>query len=334
MYTRWTHSSLVLPSTQTFGPSLIQSRKPATRQYVLDQTHQYHERIRPACECWNRSGRGPGTICRASHVMLLGDAASASSTSAAVIMSQLTARHPGILIGFLMNTIVYILGNKVLLKGLALDGYVSSWVLGFLTFSAFGLYGYSLVCLYFLLGSWVTKLKMDVKIREGTAEAMGGRRGIGSVLGSGVAGMVCAGIALTQSDIPMSLLQTGFVASFCSKLSDTVSSEIGKAYGKTTYLATTFERVPRGTEGAVSLEGTLAGILASFFLGFCAVLTGMITVKGLVFVISASFIANYGESVLGAVYQDSVPWLTNDIVNIIQIMCASIVSILLSYYFM
>ena len=46
--------------------------------------------------------------------------------------------------------------------------------------------------------------------------------------------------------------QVGFVASICSKLSDTVSSEVGKAYGKTTYLVTTFERVPRGTEGAVS----------------------------------------------------------------------------------
>ena len=42
-----------------------------------------------------------------------------------------------------------------------------------------------------------------------------------------------------------------------------------QAYGKTTYLVTTFERVPRGTEGAVSLEGTLAGAAAA--VGFSAV---------------------------------------------------------------
>ncbi len=36
-----------------------------------------------------------------------------------------------------------------------------------------------------------------------------------------------------------------------------------QAYGKTTYLVTTFELVPRGTEGAVSLEGTLAGVAAA-----------------------------------------------------------------------
>ena len=37
-----------------------------------------------------------------------------------------------------------------------------------------------------------------------------------------------------------------------------------QAYGKTTYLITTLQRVPRGTEGAVSLEGSLAGLAAAF----------------------------------------------------------------------
>jgi hypothetical protein len=37
----------------------------------------------------------------------------------------------------------------------------------------------------------------------------------------------------------------------------------GQAYGRTTYLATTLERVPRGTEGAVSAEGTAAGLAAA-----------------------------------------------------------------------
>lgn len=71
-------------------------------------------------------------------------------------------------------------------------------------------------------------------------------------------------------------LQIGFVASFCSKLSDTVSSEVGKAYGKTTYLITTFQLVPRGTEGAVSVEGTAAGILAAFLFSAVALLAGQV----------------------------------------------------------
>ena len=48
----------------------------------------------------------------------------------------------------------------------------------------------------------------------------------GSVFGSGTAGIVCAAAALlTGAAAPW---QAGFVASFTSKLSDTVSSEIGK----------------------------------------------------------------------------------------------------------
>ncbi len=44
-----------------------------------------------------------------------------------------------------------------------------------------------------------------------------------------------------------------------------------QAYGKTTYLITSLERVPRGTEGAVSLEGTLAGLAAAAFTAGIAV---------------------------------------------------------------
>lgn len=40
-------------------------------------------------------------------------------------------------------------------------------------------------------------------------------------------------------------------------------SYILQAYGTTAYLITTLKRVPRGTEGAVSLEGTAAGIVAA-----------------------------------------------------------------------
>ena len=241
------------------------------------------------------------------------------------------------------NTVVYILGNRVLLKGLALDGYLSSYVLGCLSYAAFGLTGYLIVCIYFLIGSYVTKLKMDVKVKEGTAEARGGRRGVGSVLGSGVAGMACAvaalvlmattsdaaaGAAAGQVGLLFATLKVGFVASFCSKLSDTVSSEVGKAYGKITYLATSFQQVPRGTEGAVSLEGTLAGVLASVLLGVCAVGGRLVDFRGLVCVIGASFVANYAESLLGSGVQRGghVRWLTNDVVNMLQIILASVVA--------
>ena len=53
-----------------------------------------------------------------------------------------------------------------------------------------------------------------------------------------------------------------FAAAFATAAADTVSSEIGKAFGRRTFLITTLRPVPRGTDGAVSLEGTLAGVAA------------------------------------------------------------------------
>lgn len=40
------------------------------------------------------------------------------------------------------------------------------------------------------------------------------------------------------------------------------------------YLVTTFKIVPRGTEGAVSVEGTIAGLLASILLSFVGCVMG------------------------------------------------------------
>jgi len=95
-----------------------------------------------------------------------------------------TASSPGLVIGATANSIVYLLGLKVLLKGLTWEGIISSWFLGTLSYAAFGPGAYAIVCLYFIVGSLVTKLKLEQKQREGIAEARSGRRGIGSVLGS------------------------------------------------------------------------------------------------------------------------------------------------------
>ena len=47
------------------------------------------------------------------------------------------------------------------------------------------------------------------------------------------------------------------------------------------YLVTNFKVVPRGTEGAVSLEGTFAGLLAAIALAFVGCLLGdVITFNG------------------------------------------------------
>lgn len=148
-----------------------------------------------------------------------------------------------------------------------------------------------------------------------------------SVVGSGFAGIVCACAALLTGRFDV--WQAGFVASFCSKLSDTVSSEVGKGFGKTTYLITDLSRVPPGTEGAVSVEGSVAGVAAAVVFGLAATALGQVTTGGALCCAAAASVANLAESYIGATTQDSVEWLTNDVVNVIQICIAAALGVAL-----
>jgi uncharacterized protein (TIGR00297 family) len=121
------------------------------------------------------------------------------------------------------------------------------------------------------------------------------------------------------------------VASFSTKLSDTCASEVGKAYGKSTFLITTLQPVPRGTEGAVSLEGTLAGAIASVAIALVGWGVGLIELLGVLWCVLAAFIATNLESVIGATLQSKYAWLTNELVNILNTLIGAIAAIFLAW---
>jgi uncharacterized protein (TIGR00297 family) len=204
--------------------------------------------------------------------------AGAASLSSPLMAAALSAT-PGLALGAAVNAAVFLAGLRVLLRGLTPSGVAHAAVLGTLVYAAFGPGGYALVCVYFLAGSAVTKLRLAQKQAEGIAEARSGRRSPASVWGSGIAGVACAAAALACLPPGAWLWRLGFVASFASKLGDTTSSEVGKAYGRTTYLCTTLARVPRGTEGAVSAEGTAAGVVAAAAFASLALALGQVRAR-------------------------------------------------------
>nr|WKR37741.1 vitamin E 6-1 [Plukenetia volubilis] len=231
------------------------------------------------------------------------------------------------------NVLIFILGSPILVSGLSLSGIFAAFLLGTLTWRAFGPSGFLLVASYFVIGTAATKVKMAQKEAQGVAEKRKGRRGPGSVIGSSAAGCVCAFLSIygVGGEAFSRIWELGFVASFCTKLGDTVSSEIGKAYGKITYLVTTFKVVPRGTEGAVSVEGTLAGLLASILLASIGCILGEIRPPEAVICVIASQIANFGESLIGATFQEKegFQWLNNDAVNVLNISIGSVLAVLM-----
>jgi uncharacterized protein (TIGR00297 family) len=230
-----------------------------------------------------------------------------------------------------VNTILLAIAFFLPKKLLTPAGYLNAWLLGVLIWGTINWQGYLAIMFYFLVGSAVTKVGIKQKEAEGIAEKRQGERGPENVWGSALVATICA---LTSLFVPTSikeLLWLGYVASLSTKLADTCASEIGKAYGKTTYLITTLQPVARGTEGAVSLEGTLAGVIGSIALAVVGWAVGLIAPVGIAWCAIAAFIATNIESLIGATLQSRFAWLTNEVVNVINTFIGAFVAFLLGY---
>jgi uncharacterized protein (TIGR00297 family) len=244
------------------------------------------------------------------------------------------------LIAVLLNTLLLGVAWLMPKKLLTPAGYLHAWVLGVLVWGCLGWRGYGVIMVYFLVGSSVTRIGMAQKEAAGIAEKRSGARGPENVWGSALVGAICAlGIGVLSVTGPMdgsvlaiALLTLAYVASFSTKLSDTTASEVGKVYGKRTFLITTLQPVPPGTEGAVSLEGTLAGIGGSAVIAGVAWAIGLISVPGIAICLVAAFLATNAESVIGATLQARWNWLTNERVNIINTAIGAISAVGLGWF--
>lgn len=206
-------------------------------------------------------------------------------------------------------------------------GWIHAGALGTILLGSLGWQGWLAVVLYLVLGSAVTKLGFRDKQRRGLAEARGGSRGPENVWGSAATGAALA-LLIGAGVEPRSVLLVGFAASFAAKLADTFGSEIGKRWGRTTVLITSFRRVPPGTEGAISLEGTLASAFGSLLMSVLMLalqlipswpLTGLVMLIGLV--------ATLAESLFGALVQERYDWMSNELVNALQTSLAAVLAI-------
>ncbi|MEB3292615.1 MAG: DUF92 domain-containing protein [Synechococcales bacterium] len=243
----------------------------------------------------------------------------------------------------------YLLPKKLLTP----EGTLHAWVLGILLWGCLGWQGYLLMMVYFLVGSAITRVGMAEKEAAGIAEKRSGARGPENVWGSALVATLCAiGFWMIKVWNYRELMQTGqlppwatalppllllaYTASISTKLSDTCASEIGKAYGQRTFLITTFQPVPRGTEGAVSLEGTIAGILASLLIAGVGWGLGLVPHQypiGIPICAIAAFIATNLESVIGATWQTKLDWLSNELVNVLNTFMGALAAVAIAIWF-
>jgi uncharacterized protein (TIGR00297 family) len=175
-----------------------------------------------------------------------------------------------------------------------------------------------------------TRLGREQKLRLDMAELREGRTASQVAANLGVAGLASEGVVqswLTGSSwfwqaAPVLLLSVG-LAALAEAAADTVSSEIGQILGGRPRMITTLRRVEAGTDGAVSLVGTLAGVASAAMVA--AVGTWALGGNRTMFAVSCAggVFGLFFDSLLGATLEQR-GWLNNDAVNFLSTASAAV----------
>jgi uncharacterized protein (TIGR00297 family) len=174
-----------------------------------------------------------------------------------------------------------------------------------------------------LLAFAATRIGRARKEQLGTAERRRGRGAAQIAANLGIAALVvCDAMqaalnsSLALARIPDALLAAS-IAALAEAAADTVSSEMGQVFGGRPRMITSLGSAEPGTDGAISLAGTLAGIAAA------AVIAGLgaFALRGdrALFTVSCAggVFGLFFDSLLGATLERH-GWLNNDAVNFLS----------------
>jgi uncharacterized protein (TIGR00297 family) len=175
------------------------------------------------------------------------------------------------------------------------SGMLAGFFVGLLTWTFAGWRGFAVLLAFFLLGTASTRLGRARKERAGIAQEPRSARH--ALANCGVAVVLAFLAAAAPAPGPFLL---AFVCAYATAAFDTVSAEIGEAYGGRPVLITTFRPVPAGTDGAISWIGTGAGLAAALLTGGVAAGLGLAEPRLLWIVLAAAFLGSTADSILGA----------------------------------
>ena len=203
-------------------------------------------------------------------------------------------------------------------------GAMAGALLGTAVYAAAGWPAWLLLLATFVIVSVASRIGLQRKVLLGIEEEREGRRGAGNAIANcGVAAAAALAVSATPHHTGALL---ALVAALTAAGSDTVASEIGKVWGRTTCLVTTLRRVKPGTPGAVSLEGTAAGVVGALALAALAHLLGLIAWAMIPVVVLAATLGAFVESLLSATLEGP-GILDNDMLNFINTAVAAAVAL-------
>jgi uncharacterized protein (TIGR00297 family) len=178
----------------------------------------------------------------------------------------------------------------------------------------------------FVLTWGATRFGRARKLQLGVAEDKRGRNAAQVAANLGVAGL--AAVSSLVHPVPGSGYTVMVVAALAEATADTLASELGEVVGGQPLLVTTFRRVTPGTDGAISLAGTAAGVCGALVVAAISWATLKLSVGDTSAAVLGAVGGLFVDSLLGATIERR-GWLNNDAVNFLSTLAAALIAILL-----
>jgi uncharacterized protein (TIGR00297 family) len=213
-------------------------------------------------------------------------------------------------------------------RSIDVPGALSAIVIGTTITAALGLPGLALMVAFFVLGSAFTRLGYAQKAARGIAQEKGGARGWRHAWANGGVPAFLALMAGLSAAPLRDVLVLAYAAAVATAAADTCSSEVGKAFGRRTFLITNLRPVPAGTEGAVSVEGTLGGLLGAVVVAALGAVLGLYGATAAALVSLAGLLGSLAESLVGTVAEKR-GWLDNNLLNALNTALGALLVVLL-----
>jgi len=203
------------------------------------------------------------------------------------------------------------------LRGVNRSGALAGGLACFLLFANAGPTAFATLAVLFLM-TWVaTRLGYRRKLALGLAERREGRNAWQILANLAVAALGLFVFGATGNRVWL----VAMVAALAEAATDTVASEIGQYRRPDARLITTWERVPTGTDGGITIPGSIAGSAAGLVVAAVATAGGMLPQAQLWIPVTAGFAGMLIDSILGATLQRR-GWISNQVVNFFATMAA------------
>jgi uncharacterized protein (TIGR00297 family) len=227
-----------------------------------------------------------------------------------------------------VNTLLAIAGYFA--HSVDLSGAIGGWILGTIIIQFGGWHLYVVLLAFFVIGTAATKIGYRRKARFGLAQEKGGRRGFSHAFSNvGMAAMLAIVASMSNDGVRFWLAAA---AALATATADTTASEVGQLIGRRTFLPLTLRPVPAGTEGAISIEGTLAGIAAGFVVAVIASLAkfGLLQWRVIGIVTLCAFAGSYLESLAGSWNRNRETPIPNGVLNFFNTAAGAALLLLMS----